>query len=231
MQLRAFRALRPLPTNVAQVASVPYDVVDRAESAALAADNPLSFLHVIRAEIDVPDDVDAYDDRVYATARGNLQRLRDDGVLVQEPEPVLFAYRLEMDGHVQTGVVGCVHIDDYEQDVIRKHEKTRPAKENDRTRHIRELDADAEPVLLTYRGNEAIDGLVAAAANATGEPLFDFTADDGVRHTVWRIADPNAAGRGVRGRAGMLRRRRPPPLRQRLARRQRAARGGGDDHR
>ena len=135
MRIHPFAALRPRPDVAGQVASVPYDVVNRAESAELAAGNPISFLHVVRAEIDVPDDVSAYDDRVYAKARENLEKLVADGVLVREEQPALFAYRLIMDGVTQTGLVGCVHIDDYENDLIKKHEKTRPEKEDDRTRH------------------------------------------------------------------------------------------------
>ncbi|MEM7204658.1 MAG: DUF1015 family protein [Planctomycetota bacterium] len=187
MQIAPFRAVRPRPDVAARVASVPYDVVDRAEAATLAADEPLSFLRVVRAELELPADVGSYDDRVYARAKANFEKLQQDGVLLRDAEPSFYAYRLTAGGHAQTGIVGGVHIDDYEHDVIRKHEKTRPEKEDDRTRHILTLGADAEPVLLTYRGRAELDALV-AAATAT-PPLYDFEADDGVRHTVWVLSE------------------------------------------
>jgi len=188
MRLHPFRALRPAPALAERVASVPYDVVNRAEAAALAAGNPYSFLHVGRSDIDVPPDVDPYDRRVYAKAREALDRFQAEGTLIREAEPSLYLYRQVMDGRAPTGVVGCVHIDDYERDVIRKHEKTRPDKEDDRTRHVLALRANAEPVFLTYRDRPEIAAL--AGALAGGPPLYDFPAPDGVRHTVWRIADP-----------------------------------------
>jgi uncharacterized protein (DUF1015 family) len=188
MRLNPFRALRPVPELAEKVASVPYDVVSRDEAAALARGNPHSFLHVGRSDIDLPADTDPHDDRVYAGARTALARLQREGTLRQDEEPSLFLYRQVMDGRAQTGVVGCVHIDDYEHDVIRKHEKTRKDKEDDRTRHVLELNANAEPVFLTYRGRAEIDRL--ADRTMQSDPLYDFTASDGVRHVVWRIADP-----------------------------------------
>ena len=170
------------------MAAVPYDVVNRDEACELAQGNPYSFLHVGRADIDFPADVDPHDPRIYRQAREALDRFVTQGVLVREGAPVLYLYRQVMSGRVQTGVVGCVHIDDYEQDVIRKHEKTRQDKEDDRTRHVLTLEAHAEPVFLTYRGLPRID-LLSEAVVAT-QPVHDFTAPDGVRHTVWRIADP-----------------------------------------
>ncbi len=187
MQLRPFAALRPDPRFAAQVAAVPYDVVNRAEAAQLAEGNPLSFLHVGRADIDLPADVDPYDDRVYAKAMENLDRLVSQGTLVREQRPSLYLYRQIMAGREQIGLVGCVCIDDYEHDIIKKHEKTRKDKEDDRTRHVLTLNANAEPVLLTYRGRPDIDRLVAAQAESV--PLYDFTAVDGVRHTVWRVRE------------------------------------------
>src|SRR5918997_5833491 len=169
-----FRASPPRPDLAAQVAAVPYDVVNRAEAAELARGNPHSFLHVGRSDIDLPEDVDPYDPRIYRRAREALDELLARGTLLRDPEPRLFLYRQIMDGRVQTGVVGCVHVGDYERDVIRKHEKTRQDKEDDRTRHVLTLDANAEPVFLTYRGQEAIDRAVEAAAAAA--PQYDFTA-------------------------------------------------------
>ncbi len=188
MRLNPFRAVRPRPDLAAEVASVPYDVVNRAEAAELARGNPHSFLHVGRSDIDLPEDVDPYDSRIYRRAREALDELIARGTLLRDPERRLFLYRQVMDGRAQTGVVGCVHVDDYEHDLIRKHEKTRQDKEDDRTRHVLTLNANAEPVFLTYRGEPGIDRLVETATAA--EPLYDFTAPDGVRHTVWSVPDP-----------------------------------------
>ena len=140
MRLHPFRAVRPKPELAAQVAAVPYDVVNRAEAAELARGNPHSFLHVGRSDIDLPEDVDPYDPRIYAEAREALDRFLAEGALLRDEAPSLYLYRQVMDGRAQTGVVGCVHIDDYERDVIRKHEKTRQDKEDDRTRHVLTLE-------------------------------------------------------------------------------------------
>jgi uncharacterized protein (DUF1015 family) len=186
MRLHAFRALRPPPAIAGQVAAVPYDVVNREEAAQLAAGNAHSFLHVGRPDIDLPADTDPYDARVYAQGRAALDAFLADGTLVRDEQPALYLYRLVMDGRQQVGIVGCVHVDDYEQDRIRKHEKTRKDKEDDRTRHVLTLNAHAEPVFLAYRPVEAVDGLVAQAIQAS--PLYDFTAPDGVRHSLWKVA-------------------------------------------
>jgi uncharacterized protein (DUF1015 family) len=188
MRLHPFRALRPAPELAERVAAVPYDVVNRSEAAALAAGNPHSFLHVGRSDIDLPPDVDPYDPRIYSKAREALDRFQADGTLLREAQPSLYLYRQTMDGRSQTGVVGCVHIDDYERDIIRKHERTRRDKEDDRTRHVLTLRANAEPVFLTYRARPDVRAL--AEPVLASPPLYDFTAPDGVRHTVWRITDP-----------------------------------------
>jgi uncharacterized protein (DUF1015 family) len=190
MRLNPFRVLRPRPELAARVAAVPYDVVSRDEAVVLAEGNPHSFLHVGRSDIDLPAETDPYDRRIYATARDALDRLVARGTLEREREPGLLLYRQEMDGRAQTGIVGCVHVDDYEHDVIRKHETTRKDKEDDRTRHVLTLNANAEPVFLTYRPRPELDDLTRSAAQ--GPPLYDFTAPDGVRHTVWRVSDPSA---------------------------------------
>ncbi|HKU62977.1 MAG TPA: DUF1015 family protein [Gemmatimonadales bacterium] len=193
MRLHPFRALRPRPEVADQVAAVPYDVVNRAEAAELARGNPRSFLHVGRSDIDLPQEVDAYDPRIYLRAREALDQFVLEGTLLRDEEPSLYLYRQTMDGREQIGVVGCVHVDDYERDLIRKHEKTRPDKEDDRTRHVLALNANAEPVFLTYRRRPEIDALV---ARETGTPpLYDFTAPDGVRHSVWRVASPSGLAR------------------------------------
>ena len=188
MRLNPFRAIRPRPELAARVASVPYDVVNRTEAAELARGNPHSFLHVGRSDIDLPEDVDPYDRRIYVRAREALNQLLAGGILVKDVAPGLFLYRQIMDGRAQTGVVGCVHVDDYERNLIRKHEKTRQDKEDDRTRHVLTLNANAEPVFLTYRGRPEIDAVVAGIVSAL-PPLYDFTAPDGVRHTVWAVPD------------------------------------------
>ncbi len=185
-RVQPFRAVRPTAEKAAQVASVPYDVVNRDEAAALADGNPDSFLHVVRPDIDLPPETDPYADEIYAKAAENLQRLVRDGVLQQDAEPSVFLYRQIMNGKSQIGVVCCCHVEDYENNLILKHEFTRPAKEDDRTRHVMTLGAHAGPVFLTYRDNPDLNGLVNAAIRET--PLYDFTADDGVQHTVWRVA-------------------------------------------
>ena len=190
MRLHPFPAIRPAPELASRVAAVPYDVVDRDEAAELARGNPHSFLHVGRSDIDLPADTDPHDPEVYAGARAALEKFIAQGTLVRDREPSLYLYRQIMDGRTQVGVVGCVHVDDYENDVIRKHEKTRPDKEDDRTRHVLTLNAHAEPVFLTYRGEHRVNQLTSDITRT--EPLYDFTAPDGVRHTVWRIFDSRA---------------------------------------
>jgi uncharacterized protein (DUF1015 family) len=179
-----FRALRPPTDKVGQVAAVPYDVVNTEEARSLAADNPLSFLHVSRPEIDLPAGTHIYADEVYEKARENFERFKTEGTLVAEDEPSLYIYRLVMGGHTQTGVAAAFSVDEYDRESIRKHERTRPDKENDRTRHILTLRAQTGPVFLTYRADRRIDALVAAETKR--EPLYDFESPDGVRHTVWR---------------------------------------------
>ena len=185
-----FRALRPVPTAAAQVASVPYDVVNADEARALAAGNALSFLHVSRPEIDLPHGTDPHGDAVYAKAAENFAALKRAAPLVVEDAPTIYVYRLTMGQHTQTGVAACFSIDEYDRDLIRKHEKTRPEKEDDRTRHMLAIGAQTGPVFLTYEASPAIDGAVAGAVS--GSPLFDVTAVDGVRHEVWRVAARDA---------------------------------------
>jgi uncharacterized protein (DUF1015 family) len=179
-----FRALRPPTARVGEVASVPYDVVNTEEARALAASNPLSFLHVSRPEIDLPGGTDIYADQTYAKARENFERLKRECPLEEEAAPALYIYRLVMGEHTQTGIAAAFSVDEYDDDRIRKHERTRPDKENDRTRHTLELRAQTGPVFLTYRADRRIDALVEAEIKR--EPLYDFTAEDGVRHTIWR---------------------------------------------
>jgi uncharacterized protein (DUF1015 family) len=157
----------------------------------MAAGRPLSFLHVSRAEIDLPPDTDPYAPIVYETAARNFARLRAEAPLVQEATQSLYFYRLRMGDHQQTGLAACFSVDDYESDAIRKHERTRKDKEDDRTRHIVELRAQTGPVFLTYVAAAAVDAV--AARVTAGGPLFDFEAEDGVRHSLWRVPDGDAA--------------------------------------
>ena len=191
--VRPFRALRPTPEHAPTVASVPYDVVSVAEARELAAGNDLSFLHVVRPEIDLPEGTDEHADEVYQQGAEALRRLAESDAFVRDDAARLYVYRLVMNGRAQTGIVGLVSAEDYETDVILKHENTRPDKEDDRTRHLVTQRAHAEPVMLTYRGHEDIDAAVAEAME--GEPLFDFKAKDYVQHTVWPIADASAVVR------------------------------------
>ncbi|HSK10473.1 MAG TPA: DUF1015 family protein [Vicinamibacterales bacterium] len=183
--IRPFKALRPQPADVARVAAVPYDVVNTEEARAMAADNPLSFLHVSRAEIDLPSSTDPYSDAVYSRAFDNFNRLREAAPLVVEDVPSLYLYRLKMGDHQQTGLAACYSVDEYERGRIKKHEKTRRDKEDDRTRHISTLRAQTGPVFLTYHASRDVDGVVERATQDA--PLFDFEAPDKVRHTVWRV--------------------------------------------
>ena len=187
IRFRPFRAGRPVPAIAAKVASPPYDVVNRDEAAQLARGNPFSFLHVIRAEIDLPGDVGPYDEKVYAKARQNLDLLHREGTFERDAAPVVYVYELTWEGRSQVGVVGCLHVDDYASNTIRKHELTRPDKEDDRTRHMLAVNAHAEPVLLAHPPQPFLSQLNAKAQ--AGTPLFDFEADDGVRHRVWRVAE------------------------------------------
>ncbi|HEX7176415.1 MAG TPA: DUF1015 family protein [Pyrinomonadaceae bacterium] len=186
--IHPFRALRPPADKVSEVAAVPYDVVNSEEARALAADKPHSFLHVSRPEIDLSAGADLYADATYQKAAENFQKLIASAPLETEAEPRLYLYRLRMGDHEQTGVAACVSVDEYDAGLIRKHEKTRPDKENDRTRHLLELRAQTGPVFLTYRTDRRIDALVEGEAQSA--PLYDFEAEDGVRHTVWRVSAP-----------------------------------------
>jgi uncharacterized protein (DUF1015 family) len=180
-----FAALRPAPNAASAVAAVPYDVVNTDEARALAADNPLSFLHVSRAEIDLPPGTDPYSDAVYDRAAENFRDLRARAPLVEEDVPAFYVYELTMGTHVQSGIAACFSIDEYDNDLIKKHEKTRPDKEDDRTRHMLAISAQTGPVFLTYHASPAVDAIV--ARTRTNAPLFDFTAPDGIVHRLWTV--------------------------------------------
>jgi uncharacterized protein (DUF1015 family) len=186
--IRPFSALRPPQQLAPQVAAPPYDVVTTVEARALAAGNPDSFLHISRPEIDLPEGTDEHDDAVYAQGKKNLEAMLGRGLLVREARPHLYLYAQHMGSHRQMGVVACAAVQDYLNNTIKRHEKTRPDKEDDRTRHIDTLRAHDEPVFLTYRAVAAIDALV-SRVTAAG-PTYDFVTQDGVRHVLWVVPQP-----------------------------------------
>ncbi len=186
VNIRSFPVWRPAPENVARIHAVPYDVVNRAEAAALAAGNPLSFLHVSRAEIDLPEHVDAYSQEVYQKARANLLDLRQNGPYLYDDEPALYVYAQEIDGHKQFGVVAAVSVDDYDSGKIKRHENTRIDKENDRTNHALALGAHTGLVFLIHRDQQEIDDIVSATCSQA--PVYDVIDEEGVRHQVWKCS-------------------------------------------
>ena len=185
--VKAFKGVRPDLELAPRVVSPPYDVLDSDEARAMAQGNPYSFLHVNKPEIDLDPSIDLYDERVYQTGRENLERFIRDGVLVQDDQRHYYVYRQVMNGHEQTGVVGCASADDYMEDRIKKHEFTRPDKEEDRIKLTYTQRANAGPVFLTYKADDAIDNLVADIASGT--PDYDITTDDGVRHVLSVVRD------------------------------------------
>jgi uncharacterized protein (DUF1015 family) len=183
--IRPFRALRPRPELAEKVAAPPYDVISSEEARAMAAGNEFSFLHVNKPEIDLPREIDHYDDRVYAQGVTNLRRFIAEGILFRETAPRLYVYRQRMGDHVQDGVVAACSCEEYAKGLIKRHEHTRKDKEDDRTRLVHEQNANAEPVFFTYRQVDAIDSLIATVTATI--PLYNFTSDDGIGHTVWVI--------------------------------------------
>jgi uncharacterized protein (DUF1015 family) len=184
-ELRPFRAVRPARERAAAVSSVPYDVVNTDEARRIAAGNPLSFLHVTRSEIDLPDGTDPYSAQVYDRAKQNFAALGREAPLVEEDTPSIYFYRLRMGGHEQSGVAACFSLDEYDRDLIKKHERTRRDKEDDRTRHIIELRAQTGVVFLTYKASDDIDRLCRIVT--ADEPIYDFRAADGIHHTIWKV--------------------------------------------
>ena len=185
--IRPFRGLRPLPERAEEVVAPPYDVLNSAEARERAAGKPWSFLHISKAEIDLPEDIDPYDPAVYAKSAENLAAMLEEGILKRDDKDCYYVYRLTMGDHVQTGMVGAASVKDYDSNRVRKHEFTRPAKEDDRVRQIDALSAQTGPVLLAYKADENIDGILAEVAST--DPLVDVTADDGVRHEFWVLDD------------------------------------------
>ncbi len=184
---KPFKALRPTKEYASRVAALPYDVMNSAEAKEMVKGNPYSFLHVDKAEIDLPEGTDLYCDSVYCKAACNLRESEEKGVMVQDETPCFYIYRQIMDGKEQTGLVGCASVDDYINNHIKKHELTRADKEADRIRHVDTCDANTGPIFLCYRGQENLTDIIEALKQ--NEPEYDFTTDDGVQNTVWVVSD------------------------------------------
>ena len=186
--LKPFKAVRPKDEYASQVGALPYDVMNSEEAREMVKDKPYSFLHVDKAEVDLPQGIDIYSAEVYAKAKENLDALSENGICKQDDKPMLYIYRQIMNGREQTGIVGCTAVDDYINNVIKKHEFTRADKEADRIRHVDTLDANTGPIFLTHRENKTVSDITENWKN-THTPCYDFVSDDGVSQTVWVIDD------------------------------------------
>lgn len=202
MKIKPFRGLRPEPEYVKQVASRPYDVLDSDEAREEAAGNVYSFLNVVKPEITLPKETDPYSKQVYQTGVKNFQQLITDGIFSQDDKECLYIYELTMDGRSQDGIVACAAVEDYLQDRIKKHELTRPDKENDRKNHVRVSMLNAEPVFFAYKARQDVDEQVAELKQQQ-QPVYDFEADDGVQHRFWLVDDDNVINTIVQGFAAM----------------------------
>ncbi|NBC83174.1 MAG: DUF1015 family protein [Bacteroidetes bacterium] len=186
--VKPFKGYRPIPEKVGRIASRPYDVLNSEEARNEVSGNELSFLHVVKPEVDLPEDLNPYDDRVYQKAHENLQQLIGDQVFIQDDKPCYYIYAQTMDGVTQYGLVGCASVQDYMDDVIKKHELTRPDKEEDRMNHVRVTNFNAEPVFFSYPDNDHIDTLVDDVVSR--KPVYKFTTDEGFGHELWVVDDP-----------------------------------------
>lgn len=185
--IRPFKGIRPIKELANKIAALPYDVMDSDEAREMVKGNPYSFLHVDTAEIDLPNDIDAYDDRVYEKAKENLDKMIEKGYYIEDEKPKFYIYRQVMKGRSQVGLVGCASIDDYTNNIIKKHELTREDKEIDRINHVYKCEAHTGPIFLTYRANKNISNIINEWMKK--EPVYDFKSEDGVSHTVWIIED------------------------------------------
>jgi len=185
---KPFKAVRPLSQYASMVAALPYDVMNSKEAAERVKGNPLSFLHVDKAEIDLPEGTDIYDEKVYLKAKENLKKLQKNDICRQDATPCFYIYRQIMNGRSQTGIVGCASIDDYIDGTIKKHEFTRADKEADRIRHVDYCNANTGPIFLTYRSNDTVSNIV-STWKASRKPVYDFVTNDGIGNTVWVIDD------------------------------------------
>ena len=191
--IRKFKAIRPTSEMAETVAALPYDVVNSEEAREMTKDKPYSFLHVDKAEIDLPVDTDIYSPQVYAKAKENLDKLVSDGILVQDNKPMLYVYELTMDGRSQTGLVACTSIDEYLNGIIKKHELTREDKEQDRIRHVDICNANTGPIFLAYRTVDEISAIIENVKK--NAPVYDFTAEDGIKHRAWVIDNDETANK------------------------------------
>ena len=189
-QVTPFRSIRPIPELADRIAALPYDVYSRREALDETRREPLSFLKIDRAETQFPEDVDTYDPKVYEKAKELLNSMLQDGSFIMEDAPCYYIYELTMDGRSQTGIVACSSIDDYQNEIIKKHEKTREDKELDRIRHVDITDTHTGPIFLVYRSVSVINQIVEDAKQEA--PLYDFVSSDGIRHRVFRISDQDA---------------------------------------
>ena len=187
--IRPFQGLRPKPELVQKVASPPYDVLNSQEARELAKDNPMSFLHVVKAEIDFGPDIDTHSDQVYKKGAENLQKFLRDGILIQDASPCFYIYQITMGSHTQLGLMLGASVDEYEKGFIKKHELTRRDKEDDRAHHVDILNANSGPVMFSYHANEEVDKHLETICS-TSEAVYDFTAEDGIRHVLWVVSDP-----------------------------------------
>lgn len=185
--VKPFRGLRPRPDIADKVAAPPYDVLDSNEARQMAKGNPISFLHVNKPEIDLDPKIDLYDPRVYQKGAENLKKFITDGIMFQDKKPMFYVYRQIMGDHYQTGLVACASVDEYERDLIKKHELTRPDKEDDRVNHINTVNAQVGPVFLTYKAQKSIDQLIEKITAI--EPEYDFISPDKVRHILWLVEE------------------------------------------
>ncbi|MBS5886180.1 MAG: DUF1015 family protein [Clostridium sp.] len=185
--IRPFKGIRPIKELANKISALPYDVMDSDEAREMVKGNPYSFLHVDKAEIDLPNDIDAYDDRVYEKAKENLDKMIEKGYYIEDEKPKFYIYRQVMKGRSQVGLVGCASIDDYTNNIIKKHELTREDKEIDRINHVYKCEAHTGPIFLTYRANKNISNIINEWMKK--EPVYDFKSEDGVSHTIWIIDD------------------------------------------
>ena len=191
--IRPFKAIRPTKELAERIAALPYDVMNSDEAREIVKDNPYSFLHVDKAEVDLPKEIDVYDEKVYEKAKENLDKMIDGGLYLEDEKPNYYIYRQIMNGRSQTGLVACASIDDYNNNIIKKHELTREEKEIDRINHVYKCEAHTGPIFLTYRENKGISKIVNEWVKK--EPIYDFKADDGVSHTVWIIDDEDTVNK------------------------------------
>ena len=192
--VRPFKGIRPKADLASKVAELPYDVMNREEAKQMGKENPYSFLHISRSEIDLDDSIGSYDEKVYLKAKENLDKMISDGILSHEKDATYYIYQQKMEDRVQTGIVACTSIEEYLNDVIKKHEFTRPVKETDRINHFDKCDANTEPVFLTYRSNEEINSIISTWIG-NHKPEYDFVTEDEITHTLWVLDDKDLSNK------------------------------------